>query len=191
MPSTHLPLPGPLDPTSLRRPPFPRQFRPHAARRYRRDSKAKAAITKPNISSPYETRKQSSDQIPPGEKRFLSVGHLRRLRADAGHCAFILRVMARRPEFMIFSSLKDFYALRAGSLDARTAELLAVAAAAGAGADKCLRVHMAVAERAGAIADEILDAVFIAAVIGQTRVLASSLRIFQDFGAGLKKKQEK
>ncbi|MDD1759834.1 MAG: carboxymuconolactone decarboxylase family protein [Methanothrix sp.] len=98
-----------------------------------------------------------------------------------GTVPFILRVMARRPEFMIFSSLKDFYALRPKSLDAKTAELLAVAAAASAGADKCLKVHMGAAVKAGASEDEILDAILIAAVIGQTRVLAESLRAFQEF----------
>ncbi len=98
-----------------------------------------------------------------------------------GTVPFILKVMARRPEFMVFSSLKDFYALRPKSLDARTAELLAVAAAASAGADRCLKVHMTAAKRAGASDDEILDALFIAAVIGQTKVLAQALRTFQDF----------
>lgn len=98
-----------------------------------------------------------------------------------GTVPFILQVMSRRPEFMIFSSLKDFYALRPKSLDAKTAELLAVAAAASAGADKCLKVHMAAAQRAGASEDEILDAIFIAAVIGQTKVLASALRAFKEF----------
>jgi AhpD family alkylhydroperoxidase len=106
-----------------------------------------------------------------------------------GMVPFILRVMARRPEFMIFSSLKDFYALRPKSLDAKTAELLAVAAAAGAGADKCLKVHMNAARCAGASEDEVLDAVFIAALIGQTRVLASALRTFQEFEEGSKKNQ--
>jgi AhpD family alkylhydroperoxidase len=98
-----------------------------------------------------------------------------------GTVPFILQVMARRPEFMIFSSLKDFYALRPKSLDAKTAELLAVAAAASTGADKCLKVHMAAAAREGASEDEILDAVFIAAIIGQSKVLASSLRTFQEY----------
>ena len=104
-----------------------------------------------------------------------------------GTVPFILRVMARRQEFMIFSALKDFYALRPKSLDPKTAELLAVAAAASSGADKCLKVHMAAASRAGASQDEILDAVFIAAIIGQTRVLASALREFRDFEAKLEK----
>jgi alkylhydroperoxidase/carboxymuconolactone decarboxylase family protein YurZ len=40
---------------------------------------------------------------------------------------------------------------------------------------------MGAAARAGASEDEILDAVFIAAIIGQTKVLASSLRTFQEF----------
>ena len=105
-----------------------------------------------------------------------------------GTVPFILRVMARRPEFMIFSALKDFYALRPKSLDPKTAELLAVAAAASSGADKCLKVHMSAAEREGASEDEILDALFIAANIGQTKVLASALRTFQDFESKLKEK---
>ena len=104
-----------------------------------------------------------------------------------GTVPFILRTMARRTEFMIFSALKAFYALRPKSLDAKTAELLALAAAAASGADKCLKVHMAAASRAGASQDEILDAVFIAAIIGQTRVLASALREFRDFEAKLEK----
>jgi len=105
-----------------------------------------------------------------------------------GTVPFILKVMARRPEFMIFSALKDFYALRPQSLEPKVAELLAVAAAASCGADKCLKVHMNAAARAGASEDEILDAVFIAALIGQTRVLASALRTFQEFEGRSKEK---
>ncbi|MCK9441904.1 MAG: carboxymuconolactone decarboxylase family protein [Methanothrix sp.] len=105
-----------------------------------------------------------------------------------GTVPFILQVMARRPQFMIFSSLKDFYALRPQSLEPKVAELLAVAAAASCGADKCLKVHMLAAARAGASEDEILDAVFIAALIGQTKVLASALRTFQEFEGRSKEK---
>ncbi len=64
---------------------------------------------------------------------------------------FILKIMTRRPEFMIFSCPKDFCALRPINLDAKTAELLAIAAAAGAGADTRLKVHMTAAERAGRV----------------------------------------
>ena len=89
-----------------------------------------------------------------------------------GTVPFITRIMARRPEFMIFSSLKDFYALRPKGLEPKTAELLAVAAAA----------------RCGASDEEILDAIFIAAIIGQTKVFASTLRTFQDFESKSKEK---
>ncbi len=105
-----------------------------------------------------------------------------------GTVPFILQVMARRPEFMIFSSLKDFYALRPKSLDPKTAELLAVAAAASSGADKCLKVHMSAAARAGASEDEILDAVFIAAIIGQTKVLASGAANFSGVRGQVKRR---
>ncbi|MGB4679461.1 carboxymuconolactone decarboxylase family protein [Methanothrix sp.] len=44
-----------------------------------------------------------------------------------------------------------------------------------------MKVHMNAAARAGASEDEILDAVFIAALIGQTKILASSLRTFRQF----------
>ena len=92
----------------------------------------------------------------------------------------ILTIMRERPEFFVFSSLKDFYALRPRSLDEKTAELITVAAAASACADKCLKVHINAAKRAGASRDEILDTIFIASVIGQTRVLATSLRTFRE-----------
>ena len=69
---------------------------------------------------------------------------------------------------------------RPDSLDPKTAELIAVAAAAGAGADSCLKVHIGAALKEGASRDEILDVLLIAAMIGKTRVLASSLRRFRE-----------
>jgi len=98
----------------------------------------------------------------------------------------ILRIMRERPEFFVFSSLKDFYAMSPESLDAKTAELVTIAAAAGAGAEKCLKVHINAALRAGATRDEILDVLFIASAIGQTRVLAPSLRTFHEIFEGRK-----
>jgi alkylhydroperoxidase/carboxymuconolactone decarboxylase family protein YurZ len=47
---------------------------------------------------------------------------------------------------------------------------------------------MNAALRAGASLDEILDTLFIAALIGQTKVLASSLRTFQEFEGSLDEK---
>jgi AhpD family alkylhydroperoxidase len=145
--------------------------------------KAKAAIMGPPIAASMKPENKALIKSLLDQSQSLQEDIYADSEQMLGTVPFILRVMARRPEFMIFSALKDFYALRPGSLDAKTAELLAVAAAAASGADKCLKVHMAAANRAGASEDEILDAVFIAAIIGQTRVLASALRTFQEFEA--------
>lgn len=101
----------------------------------------------------------------------------------------ILKIMRERPEFFVFSSLKDFYALRPQSLDDKTAELITVAAAASSGADKCLKVHMKAALRAGASRDEVLDTIFIASSIGQSRVLASALRTYHELFEGSEVKE--
>ncbi|MGC9435288.1 MAG: carboxymuconolactone decarboxylase family protein [Methanomicrobiales archaeon] len=58
----------------------------------------------------------------------------------------------------------------------KTAELIAVAAAAGAGAEACLKLHV----KEGASRDEIYDTILIASLIGKTRVMAPALRIFAD-----------
>ncbi len=95
-----------------------------------------------------------------------------------GVVPFIFSILRDRPESFALSTLADYRISRPDSLDAKTAELVAVAAAAGAGADSCLKVHMGAALKEGASRDEILDVLLIAAMIGKTRVLASSLRRF-------------
>jgi AhpD family alkylhydroperoxidase len=97
-----------------------------------------------------------------------------------GVVPFIFSILRDRPDIFALSAIADYRISRPGSLDARTAELVAVAAAAGAGADSCLKVHMGAALKEGASRDEILDALLIAAMIGKTRVLASSLRQFRE-----------
>ena len=97
-----------------------------------------------------------------------------------GVVPFIFSILRDRPETFALSAIADYRISRPGSLDPKTAELVAVAAAAGAGADSCLKVHMGAALKEGASRDEILDVLQIAAMIGKTRVLASSLRQFRD-----------
>jgi AhpD family alkylhydroperoxidase len=97
-----------------------------------------------------------------------------------GVVPFIFTILRDRPEAFALSAIADYRISRPDSLDARTAELVAVAAAAGAGAESCLRVHMGAALKEGASRDEIFDALLIAAMIGKTRVLASSLRQFRE-----------
>ncbi len=102
------------------------------------------------------------------------------VREMLGTVPFIFTILRDRPDVFALSAIADYRISRPDSLDAKTAELIAVAAAAGAGADSCLKVHMGAALKEGASRDEILDVLLIAAMIGKTRVLASSLRRFRE-----------
>jgi len=97
-----------------------------------------------------------------------------------GVVPFIFTLMRERPEAFALSVLGDYHTARPASLDPKTAELVAIAAAAGAGADNCVRVHIGTALKEGATRDEILDTILIAGIIGKTRVLAPALRAFRD-----------
>ncbi|MDD3620899.1 MAG: carboxymuconolactone decarboxylase family protein [Methanofollis sp.] len=97
-----------------------------------------------------------------------------------GTVPFIFKLMRERPEAFVFSALGDYKTARPESLDAKTAELVAIAAAAGAGADKCVKVHIGAALKEGATRDEILDTILIAGILGKTKILADSLRSFKE-----------
>ena len=76
--------------------------------------------------------------------------------------------------------LAEYATSRPESLDAKTAELVTIAAAAASESPDCLKVHIGAALKAGACRDEILDTILLACLIGKTRLLASSLRAFRD-----------
>lgn len=93
-----------------------------------------------------------------------------------GSMPFILPVMRERPEYFALSSLADEMVCRPEHLSPKTAELVALAAAVGTGAEFCMRVHIRAAAKEGASRDEIYDTIMIAALIGKTRVLAPAFR---------------
>ena len=93
-----------------------------------------------------------------------------------GSMPFILPVLRERPEYFALSSLADEMVCRPKHLSPKTAELVALAAAAGTGAEFCVKVHIRAAAKEGASRDEIYDTIMIAALIGKTRVLAPALR---------------
>lgn len=97
-----------------------------------------------------------------------------------GVVPFIFQTLKERPDLFVLSALADLYACRPGSLDAKTAELVALTAAAASNAPDCLRVHISAAHQEGASREEIRDCLIIASVIGKTGVLARSLRILQE-----------
>lgn len=96
-----------------------------------------------------------------------------------GSLPFIFPVLKERPEYFALTGIADEMVCRPPHIPAKTAELVAIAAAAGAGAESCLRVHIKAAVKEGAHRDEIYDAILIAATIGKTRVLAPALREFR------------
>ncbi len=96
-----------------------------------------------------------------------------------GVVPFIFPILRERSESFVLSTLGDFFIARPEGLDERTAELVCIAAAAAMGADSCLKVHMSAAQKAGVTRDEILDTLLIVALLGKTKILASSLRTFK------------
>jgi 4-carboxymuconolactone decarboxylase len=101
-------------------------------------------------------------------------------RKMLGSMPFILPVLRERPEYFALSSLADEMICRPAHLSPKTAELVALAAAAGMGAEYCMQVHIRAAAKEGASRDEIYDTIMIAALVGKTRVLAPALREFSD-----------
>ncbi|MFW5637702.1 MAG: carboxymuconolactone decarboxylase family protein [Methanoculleus sp.] len=97
-----------------------------------------------------------------------------------GIVPFIFTILRDRPDIFVLSTIADYKTSRPKSLDPKTAELVTIAAAAASEADSCLKVHIGAALKEGVSRDQILDTLLIAAMIGKTRILASSLRQFRD-----------
>lgn len=93
-----------------------------------------------------------------------------------GSMPYILPILRERSEIFALTALADERICRPLSLEPKTAELVAIAGAAGLGAEHCLKVHIQAAIKEGATRDEIFDTIMIAALIGKTRVLATALR---------------
>jgi AhpD family alkylhydroperoxidase len=108
-----------------------------------------------------------------------------------GSMPFILPVLRERPEYFALSSLADEMICRPAHLSPKIVELVSLAAAASAGAEYCINVHIRAAVKEGATRDEIYDTIMIAALIGKTRVLGPALREFCDvFPTEPKERQE-
>lgn len=97
-----------------------------------------------------------------------------------GEMPDILPPLAERSEAFVLSTLSNSFYSRPKSLSPKTAELLALAAAAGAGAEHCTRVHIRSARKEGATRDEILDTLLIAGHIGRTKILSIAIREFKN-----------
>jgi 4-carboxymuconolactone decarboxylase len=99
-----------------------------------------------------------------------------------GTVPFIFEKMRERPRAFALAALGDYMISRPESLDAKTAELIFIAAAAASSSEQCLRVHIGAARKEGATDDEILDTILIASLMGKTNILARSLRMLKEAG---------
>lgn len=90
---------------------------------------------------------------------------------------FLLREMQRSPERFVPAALRVLGA--DGVLDRRTAELVAVSAAAAQMCEHCLRVHIEEALANGASYDEVLETLLIAGRIAESSTNAVSLRVLR------------
>ena len=116
-----------------------------------------------------------------GHAESLSDDILDDTRDMLGSMPFILPVQRNeRPDYFTLACLADDMLCRPPNLSGKTAELVALAAAASAGADHCLKVHIRAAVKEGATKGEIFDTIMIAALIGKTKILGPALREFCD-----------
>ena len=97
-----------------------------------------------------------------------------------GEAPFRFATLRERPDLFVLSALADYLACRPESLDPRTAELIAMTAAAAANAPDCLRIHMLAARNEGASREAIRDCLIIASVIRQASVQGRSFRILDE-----------
>jgi AhpD family alkylhydroperoxidase len=97
-----------------------------------------------------------------------------------GGVPYRFSTLKERPDLFVLSTLADYLTLRPASLDAKTAELIAMTAAAAANAPDCLRIHMRAAQKEGASRQTIRDCLIIASVIRQASVQARSFRVLDE-----------
>lgn len=99
------------------------------------------------------------------------------IEGERGKLGFLLGTLRSRPRTFNPYVLKGISVFREPvALDSRTAELVAVAAAAALRCEHCLEAHMDRAMAEGATADELMDAILISAAISESSSLSVSLR---------------
>ena len=113
-----------------------------------------------------------------------------KIEEKRGSLGFLLRELKERrhrtftPYILKGSSI---YAEPA-SLDPKTVELVAVAAASALRCEHCLEAHMERASQEGASLDEILDVILIAGAISESSTLSVSFRKFKQKAGKIQRK---
>jgi AhpD family alkylhydroperoxidase len=140
-----------------------------------------------------------------GKSESAMVGEIRNLLAKAeltealaemhrdknGELGFLLNVLKERPRNFNPFILKGMSIYREPSvLDRKTAELVAVGAAAALRCDHCLEAHMRRAMDRGASLAEIMDAVLVAGAISESSTLSVAFRKYKQLEGKAKRSSE-
>lgn len=108
---------------------------------------------------------------------------LKEIETALGVVPLVEKEMSKRPEVFIPNTIAEGFMLRfPKALNVKTAELIAVAAAAALRSEDCLDVHIKAALNAGATMEEIYDVILISGLMAQTSRLGTAFRIYQKHG---------
>lgn len=107
---------------------------------------------------------------------------------DRGELGYVLSVLKERPRTFNPYLLKGMTVYKEPkALDKKTAELVAVSAAAALHCEHCLEAHMGRAVAEGATLDEIMDTLLVAGSIAESASYSVSFRKFKQLEGKMKK----
>jgi 4-carboxymuconolactone decarboxylase len=107
---------------------------------------------------------------------------------DRGELGYVLSVLKERPRIFNPYLLKGIAVYKEPkALDRKTAELVAVSAAAALHCEHCLEAHMARAVAEGATLDEIMDTLLVAGMIAESSSYSVSFRKYKQLEGKMKK----
>jgi len=105
-----------------------------------------------------------------------------------GELGFLLKVLKERPRTFNPYLLKGMTVYKEPkALDKKTAELVAVSAAAALHCEHCLEAHMARAVAEGATLDEIMDTLLVAGSIAESSLFSVAFRKYKQLEGKMKK----
>jgi 4-carboxymuconolactone decarboxylase len=105
-----------------------------------------------------------------------------------GELGFLLKVLKERPRTFNPYLLKGMTVYKEPkALDRKTAELVAVSAAAALHCEHCLEAHMGRAVAEGATLDEIMDTILVAGAISESSMLSVAFRKYKQLEGKIKK----
>jgi len=107
---------------------------------------------------------------------------------DRGELGYVLNVLKERPRTFNPYLLKGMTVYKEPkALDRKTAELVAVSAAAALHCEHCLEAHMARAVAEGATLDEIMDTLLVAGSISESSLYSVAFRKYKQLEGKMKK----